>query len=460
MKKQREHWGSQLGFIMAAAGSAIGLGTLWMFPYVTGKNGGGLFVLLYFAFTFVVGLPVFIAELTLGRHAQQGAVGTFTSFSGKHTPWKIIGWLGVAASFIIMSYYSVVAGWGLNYVLMSLNQFWEHQTAEGIGEVFNILDRSGDISLFWHFVFTGITAMVVYQGIRKGIEYWGRVMTSSLLVLLLCLFIYSTQLSGFSEALHFIFYPDFSKFKPSGALEALGLAFLTLSLGQGIMLTYGSYMKKTDNLPKTAAIIGCMDIVVALLASMMIFPIIFTFSDSTSVEAGPGLVFKTLPIIFAQLPGALVISTTFFVLLVFTALTSAVALIEVVAANFIDLFAWSRRKAVIVVSCSTAIFGIPSALSGSKGIFPNWETIYGISFFDTMNALVTVWLLPIGGLLIAIYTGWVVDKKVLRKAFGEGTTSLWLFHPWRFLLRWVVPSAVMLVILYKSGIIDVDYFVK
>jgi neurotransmitter:Na+ symporter, NSS family len=457
MKKQREHWGSQFGFMMAAAGSAIGLGTLWMFPYVTGANGGGLFVLLYFLFTFTIGLPIFIAELLLGRKAQRCAVGTFIYHAKEQPAWKIIGWLGVASSFIIMSFYSVVSGWGLNYILMSLNQFWEGRSPEEISDTFNILQSSPDITLFWTFIFVLIIAVVVLQGVRKGIEYWSRIMTSALLFALIGLFIYSTTLSGFSEAVSFIFYPDLAKFKPSGALEALGLSFFTLSLGQGVMVTYGSYMKRSDNIPKTAGIIGLTVIIISILAALMIFPIIFTYASTCSAQAGPGLVFKTLPIIFAQLPaGGLLISTIFFTLLVFTAITSAVALVEVIAANFIDLLGWSRKKSVAITCCATFIFGIPSALSGAGALFPTWQAMYGINFFDTMNSLVSSWLLPIGGFLLSIFTGWKMDKKVLRQIFSEGSSAQWLFSIWRFFLRWIVPLATILILLYKSGLIEID----
>lgn len=370
MQKQREHWSTHLGFIFAAAGSAIGLGTLWKFPYVTGENGGGLFVLIYILCVFFIGVPVFVAELVLGRRAQRGAVGIFATLSNNSAVWKGVGWMGVASSFLIMSYYSILSGWGLNYVFMSLNQFYVGKSAQQIGDVFNTLTASGDITIFWHFIFTALTVAVVYPGVRHGIEYWSKFMTSGLLILLIGLGLYSMTLDGFGKAVHFIFYPDLAKFKPSGALEALGLSFFTLSLGQGIMLTYGSYMRNSEDIPKTSGIIGLMIILISLLAALTIFPIIFTFGFSP--EAGRGLVFKTLPVLFAKLPGALLISTTFFILFVFTALTSSIALIEVVAANFIDLLGWSRRKAVFAAGIGCFVFGIPSALSGTDTLFANW----------------------------------------------------------------------------------------
>lgn len=458
MQKQREHWSSHIGFMLAAAGSAIGLGTLWKFPYVTGQNGGGLFVLIYIACVFFIGIPLFMGELILGRRAQRGAVGVFQSLSHGSGGWKAVGWMGVAASFLIMTYYSVIAGWSLNYVLMSLNQFWEGRTPEEISGVFDTLSGSADITIFWHAVFTLLTASVVYPGVRQGIEYWAKIMTSTLLVLLLVLFCYSFQLDGFGEALHFIFYPDPTEFTASSALEALGLAFFTLSLGQGIMLTYGSYMRRRDDIPKTGLIIGTTIVGISLLAGMTIFPIIFTFGFEPA--AGEGLAFKTMPVLFAKLPGALLISTTFFVLLVGTALTSSVALVEVVSANFIDLYGWTRHRAVIVVAIACFVCGIPSALSSSSGVFDNWSEIYGKTFFMTIDDLVTVWLLPIGGLCTCIFVGWRLDEEIGKSEFRSGSIFPMFWRPWFFFIRYIAPVAIVLILLQKSGVIDIDTWIK
>jgi NSS family neurotransmitter:Na+ symporter len=459
MQKQREHWSSHLGFILAAAGSAIGLGTLWKFPYVTGENGGGVFVLIYIFCTFFIGIPIFIAELVLGRKAQRGAVGVFATLANNSAFWKAAGWLGVASSFLIMSFYSVLAGWGLNYVFMSLSQFYKGRSSQEIAGVFDVLAASADITLFWHLAFTALTAAVVYRGIRQGIEYWSRFMTIGLLIILVGMCLYTFTLDGFRQGVDFIFYPDLSRFKPSAAIEALGLSFFTLSLGQGIMLTYGSYMRRSDDIPKTAIIIGVMIIVVSLLAGLMIFPIIFTFGFAP--EAGPGLVFKTLPVLFAKLPGALFISTSFFILFVFTALTSAVALVEVVAANCTDLLGWSRQRAVLVVAISCFIFGIPSALSDTNTLFANWPAIYGKSFFATVDSIVSLWLLPIGGLMVAVFTGWFLDKQISRDEFNSGTGMHWLWQPWIFFMKWVAPLAIIFIILQQSGLIDIDaYFTQ
>lgn len=456
MQKQREHWSSHLGFILAAAGSAIGLGTLWKFPYVTGENGGGLFVLTYIFCTFFIGIPVFMAELILGRKAQRGAVGIFATLSNNSTFWKTAGWLGVITSFILMSFYSVLAGWGLSYVFMSLNEFYKGMSPQQIGDVFDLLATSGDITLFWHMAFTALTVGVVYQGVRQGVEYWNKFMTSALLILMLCLCIYSCTLEGVGRAAHFIFYPDFANFKSSGVLEALGLSFFTLSLGQAIMLTYGSYMRRTEDIPKTSFIIGIMIIVASLLAAMTIFPVIFTFNFEPG--SGVGLVFKTMPVLFAKLPGALILSTLFFILFVFTALTSAIAMVEAVAANFIDLYGWTRKKAVLTTGIGCFVFGIPSALSGTNWLFARWPLIFGNTFFDTVNDLVSIWLLPIGGLMISVYAGWFLDKAISKDEFEAGTKYPWLWRPWLFFMRWVAPVAILFILMQQAGIVNVDNF--
>lgn len=454
MQKQREHWSSHLGFILAAAGSAVGLGTLWQVPYVTGENGGGVFVLVYFLCTFLIGVPVFIAELILGRRAQRGAVGTFIVLAEDKAIWKAAGWLGVISSFLILSYYTVIAGWGLNYVFMSLNQFYEGKSAEQISKIYDLLVQSGDITLFWHFAFSALTVGVVYLGIRHGIEYWSKFMMSGLFIMLIGLALYSASLPGFDEALKFMFSLDWSRFRPSSALEALGLAFFTLSVGQGIMITYGSYMRRSEDIPKTGGIIGLTIILVAALAGMVIFPIIFSYGFEPS--QGPGLVFKTLPLLFGKLPGSLLLSTLFFILFVFAALTSSIALLEVVVANFMDLQGWSRHKAVWVAGIGCFLFGIPSALSGTTWLFSDWAAMYGKTFFDTINSLVSTWLLPIGGLLVALFTGWKLDREISKEEFAAGSAFPYLWGVWFFFTRWIAPVAIMLIILQKTGLIDID----
>lgn len=455
MSHTREHWGSRLGFILAAIGSAIGLGVLWKFPYTIGKNGGGLFLFTYFICILVIGIPVLIGELMLGRRSQRAAVGAFGTLTEGNTRWKVAGWFGVLSSFLIMSFYSVIAGWGMSYVLMSLSGFYHNLSSDQMGKVFETLSQSGGITLFWHFLFTVITMSIVLTGVRKGIEFWSKIMTRALFVILIGLFFYSISLEGFSKAAHFIFYPNIEMFKFSSALEALGLAFFTLSLGQGIMISYGSYMRKQENLPVMSCIIAFSVIIVAVLAAMTIFPVIFTFGFEP--QQGAGLIFKTLPYLFAQLPGSLVISTIFFTLFVFTALTSAIPFIEVVATNLMELIGWSRKKAVLITASSTFLFGIPSALSNSDTLFVNWKAIYGINFLDTIDNLVSVWVIPIAGFLTALYIGWVLNRKISQDEFPLGKKWKVFFAVWHFFMRWIIPITILLIILQKSGLVDFDY---
>ncbi len=447
---QREHWASHFGFIMAAAGSAIGLGSLWRFPYVAGDNGGGAFVLLYLIFTFCLGVPIFIGELVIGRKGQRSPIFAYEALSKKGSNWRLLGYLNLLTSFVILSFYSVVAGWCLNYALMSLNQFTVGKTPEEIRAVFDAVYASPGLNIFWLFVFILLNVGVVYTGVRKGIEHWSKILTPALLFILIALFIYGITLPGFGEAAKFIFYPDFSKLTPSVILNSLGMAFFTLSVGMGIIVTYGSYLKPAENLPKTASIVALMTLLVSLMAAMMIYPIVFTFNFPP--EGGPGLIFKTMPVLFSKLPGSLVISTVFFLLFVFTALTSSISLLEVLVANLMELFSWQRHRAVIISAAAVFLFGIPSALAGSGALFPNWETVYGTNFFDTMNYISASWMAPIAAFLTALFIGFVMKKGSVREEFLQGGALRSFFHPWFFVIRYVAPLVVILIILDQAGV--------
>lgn len=451
MERVREHWSSKIGFVLAAIGSTVGLGLLWKFPYTIGQNGGGLFLIFYFFCLFIIGIPLFIGEIVLGRHSNRAAVGAFETVAGKGTNWTVGGWLGVLASFLIMSFYSVIAGWGLSYVLMSLNGFYVGKSLDEVGAVYDKLSGSGSISLLWHFIFTAITMVIVMSGVKKGIEYWSKVMVRILLVLLIGLFCYSTSLPGFMKAAHFVFMPNLDTFSVTSMLEALGLALMTMSLGQGIMISYGSYLRAGDNIVKMSMIIASSVVLVAILAALTIFPVVFSFD--LAPNSGSGLVFKTLPYLFSQLPGSMVISTVFFSLFVFTALTSAIPLIEVCATNVMETFNISRHKAVLWTGILTFTFGIPSALAGSKDMFPQWYGIFGINFLDTMNELSSVWVIPIAGLITALFLGWVVDRKVLKKEFCSGNEGYKpLFYAWYVLLKFLVPLLIVIIMIQKTGI--------
>lgn len=447
----REQWGSHFGCIMAIASSSIGLGTLWKVPYIAGMYGGSAFFLAYIGCILLVGLPMLICELSIGHHTQRGPIPSFSILGS--SSWKAVGWLSVLASFCIMSYYSVLAGWGLNYFFLSLNQFWESKSPEQISEVFTTLTSSGDISLFWHFCFTFLASTIVFRGVRRGIESWTRIGTSLLLLLLLILFIISLTLPGFSEASSFLLSFDFSKLTPAGLLEALGLALFTLSLGQGIMITYGSYTKEED-LPKTALLVVMMVILGSLLSAFSIFPALFTFHASP--QNGLGLVFQTIPALFAPLPGALFFSSLFFLLFVCSALGASLALLEVMIATLIDLYHWTRKKAAVAVGIAVFFFGIPSALGRSGWLFARWPDLFGHPFLETLDRTVSSWLLPIVTLSICIFAGHVLPKQLLKKEFSTHSMLAFLFPFWYFLLRYLAPISIVMVLLHRSGCIHYE----
>lgn len=430
---------------MATAGSTIGLGSLWRFPYISGDNGGGAFVLLYILFTFFIGVPLFIAELVIGRKTQQAPIFAYRNLSKKSQNWKIIGWLNLLTCFIILSFYCVVSGWCLNYAFMSLNQFSLGKTPTEIRSIFETVYTSSDINLFWLLIFILLNLFIVQRGIRKGIEYWSRILTPALFFILIGLFIYGFTMPGFSDAARFILYPNFAKLTPAAVLNALGMSFFTLSVGLGIVLTYGSYLRPSASLPKAGLVVATLTLIVSLMAALTIFPIVFTFNFPP--EGGPGLVFQTMPILFAKLPGNLVISTAFFLLLVFTALTSSISLFEVVVANMTELFSYSRQKAMLIAACATFILGIPSALSGSKALFPNWTTIYGKDFFSTMNDVTATWMMPLAGLLTALFIGYFTEKDAVFAEFEQGTKLRGVYSIWRFAVRYLCPIAVIIIIL-------------
>ena len=458
MDQVREHWTGRIGFLTAAIGSAIGLGILWKFPYTIGENGGGLFLFSYLICVVIVGIPLFIAEIILGRSSKRAAIGAYGCYDKNESGWKIAGWFGVFASFLIMSFYSIIAGWGMSYILMSLNGLYSNFSANEMQKAYEILTHSGDISLLWHFLFTLITTAIVTYGVRKGIEKWARIMTKILLLLLILFFLYTLTLKGFGKALHFVFYPNPTEFKLSSVIEALGLAFWTLSIGQGIMISYGSYMKRSESIVQMCLIVAFSVIVVAILAALTIFPIVFTFN--LPPQSGPGLVFQTLPCLFAQLPGALVLSTLFFTLFVFTALTSAIPLVEVVTTNLMEMFHFTRIKAALIVGSMTFLFGIPSAFAQTDIIFPNWAQIYGMDFLKTIDSLVSTWIIPLGGLLSTLFVGWIMDAKVAYEEFRFGTVLTFLYRPWRFFMRWVVPLVICAIIIQKSGLYNFDLLFK
>ena len=450
--KQRSHWGSRIGFILAAAGSAVGLGNIWKFPYVTGENGGGIFVLVYLACVVLVGLPVMIAEILIGRTTQSSPVGAFKSLAGTRSPWVGMGWLGVVSAFILLSFYSVVAGWSLHYTWLSISGQLAGLGPENMAPVFGNLNRSVEANLFWHLIFMGLTIAVVFGGVSKGVERWSRILMPALLIMMLVLLGNSLTLDGFGKAVQFLFGFHQDKFTAAGALEALGHAFFSLSLGMGAMLTYGSYLRRRDDIVGASVTISALDTCIALVASLMLFPIIFSYGMEPA--AGPGLVFISVPIALSQMPGTTFLATVFFALLVFAALTSAISMLEVATSYLIDQRGWQRRRAAVAAGLTTALVGLPSALSGGTRLFGSgMEALVGRNWFDSLDYLVTNWMLPLGGLGMALFTAWRMNQRLRREEFLLGSRLRGFYQSWLFLLKYPVPVAILLIFLNAVGLL-------
>jgi NSS family neurotransmitter:Na+ symporter len=447
MAKERGQWGSRIGFILAAAGAAVGLGNVWKFPYITGENGGGAFVLVYLLCIAVIGLPIMIAEVMLGRMAKASNVTAFKTLAGDKTPWQGVGWLGVAIAFVVLSYYSVVAGWSMHYTYLAATGSFTPENAAGVPEVFTSVIADPQINLFWHVVFMAITTSVVVAGVQGGVERAARVLMPALLVMLTGLLIYATTLDGFGAAVDFVFGFRFDKLTKAGILEALGHSFFTLSVGMGAMLTYGSYLKKEDDAISASIAITILDTLVALMACLILFPI--TFSKGMEPAGGPGLVFVNIPSALSELPGGSFLSVVFFLLLFFAALTSAVSLLEVAGSFLIDEKGWSRKKAMLTIGGAIFLFGIPSALSNVP------ENAFGAHFigernwFDSVDYLASNWGLPLGGMGIALFAAWGLGGEARRVAFSEGSKlgkSDMAFAGWLVILRYLVPIGIGAVI--------------
>ncbi|MCB9748740.1 MAG: sodium-dependent transporter [Myxococcales bacterium] len=465
MAAKRAQWGSKIGFILAAAGSAVGLGNIWKFPYVTGQNGGGAFVLLYLLAIALVGLPIMMGEILIGRMAQTSTVTAFRTLAPR-SGWPLVGWLGVIAGMIILSYYSVVAGWSLHYIYLSLTGAIGGADPEAVKGLFGSMYGDVTLNVFWHAMFMIATAVIVIGGVQQGVERAATILMPALFLMMTGMLIYAMTLPGFGEALDFIFGFRLDQVTGATVLEALGQSFFTLSLGMGAMLTYGSYLSKQDDLVGSAISISVLDTSVALMASLVLFPITFTLGIDPA--GGPGLVFQNMPAAFAQLPGGAALSTVFFVLLSFAALTSSISLLEVVAAYFIDERGWTRRQAVVVLGTLIFALGVPSALSGGTALFgarfselttPLFGLVGkgGMNWFDTFDYVASNLLLPLGGLGIALFSAWRIGEQARRAEIAAGSTLgalEGLYLTWLQLLRYLVPLAIITVMLYALGIFE------
>ncbi len=443
--QQREHWASKLGFVLAAAGSALGLGNIWRFPYKAGQYGGGAFVAAYIIAVFIIGVPIMMAEFIIGRSAQKNPVGAFRELRDSRY-WPLVGWLGVATGFIILSYYSIAGGWILRYVFISCASGFAQGSATANFELF--LGNPWQ-QVLWHGLFMLINIFIVRGGISSGIEKWSKILLPSLLVILLVLMVNSLTTPGAAEGLRFLLYPDFSNLTRTGLLEALGHAFFSLSLGMGAMLTYGSYLDKNTNISTSSLEIVILNTFYAIMAGLMIFPIVFTYG--VAPDAGPGLFFVTLPEVFARMPAGRVVGLLFFVLVAFAAITSAISLLEVVVSYFIDELGWSRKRADYTMGGVIFVIGIPSALS-----FNVWSgfKIYGKVIFDQLDMLASNVMLPVGGLLIAIFAGWILTHGEKEAEIKRVENAFHFYDIWHVLVKYVTPVALLIVLLYTLGIIS------
>ncbi len=448
MQKKRDNFSSKFGVIAAAAGSAIGLGNIWKFPYIAGENGGGAFLIIYLVFIILIGVPVMMSEFIIGRKAAQNVFGAFRSLS-KSGFWKIIGVMGVLAAFFILSFYGTVAGWTIEYLYLAVKNSFAGKDAAQIEEMFTAFSTSTYKPVIFQILFMAITALIVIRGIKKGIEKYTKILMPMLIVIILYLDITALSLKGGMEGLKFLFQPDFSKVTPKCVIDALGHSFFTLSLGMGVLMTYASYFKNDTNLTKTSISVAAADTIIALLAGIAIFPAVFAFN--TEPAAGPGLVFITLPNIFEQIPGGFLFSILFFLLLGVAALTSSISILEVVVAYLSEEKQISRTKATIIATSLITVTGVLCTLSlGPLSSFG----IFGLNIFDLLDFIASNILLPLGGMLISIFVGWKLKRHIITDELSNyGTIRLTSIKIFIFLVRYLAPISILIVFLHGVGII-------
>ena len=414
--QSREQWGSRLGFILAASGSAVGLGNIWKYPHMAGENGGGAFTIVYLICILIVGLPIVIAEFVLGRKTQLSPVGAFEKISPKSN-WKWVGILGVASAFVILSFYGVVGGWTLKYTLISLTGGFTKLAGnpDMSGSLFNSFITGSLAPVIWQIIFMAFTIFVIVQGVKGGIEKWTKIMMPAILVILIVLMIRGLTLPNGMQALEFLFKPKFEDLTASSIVLALGHSFFTLSLGMGTMITYGSYLRRDQNLLSSALWVILLDTLIAMMAGVAIFATVFAMGADPG--AGPGLIFVVLPTIFPKIAGGAVWGTLFFFLLFMAALTSAISILEVITAYFIDEKGWTRKKATIIFGSVITIVGAFCSLS--MGSF-NITSFLDMSFFDVMDYLSSKYMLPIGGMLTAVFVlyRWGISNFIAEMVVG------------------------------------------
>ena len=446
---KRATFGSKIGVILATVGCAVGLGNIWRFPYMLGENGGAAFLLVYISCILFLGIPVMITEFFIGRYSRKNAAGAFKVMA-PGTKWSVIGYNGVAAAFLILGYYAVVSGWTLEYIVQAFSGSLEGKNATDFADEFTAFSTGVFRPILWTVVFIALTHIIIVSGVKEGIERASKVMMPMLFLILIALCVRSITLPGASEGLTFLFNPDFSKIDSSVVLSAMGQAFFSLSIGMGCLITYASYFGKQTNLQTTALQVTILDTLVAVLAGVMIFPAVFSFGIEPTT--GPELVFITLPNVFEQLPFGNIWSFVFFVLLALAALTSTISLHEVSTAYVHEEYHVSRKKAAIIVSVGVTIVGILSSLS--MGLLKSY-TLFGLNFFNLLDFVTAKIMLPLGGMMICIFTAKRVDKLLLKEEVtNHGTIRFYFFSTYVFFVKYIAPIGIGLIFFNELGLLN------
>ncbi|HJD94195.1 MAG TPA: sodium-dependent transporter [Bacteroides togonis] len=452
-KNNRANFGSKLGVILASAGSAVGLGNIWRFPFETGNHGGAAFILIYLGCVLFFGIPIMVAEFSIGRHSRANTAGAYQKLApGTH--WRWVGRMGVLAGFLILGYYSVVAGWTLEYIVQAGTNTFARQSANDFIASFNGFVAHPWRPALWMLVFMLMTHFIIVKGVERGIEKSSKIMMPMLFLLLIVLAVCSVSLPGAGAGIEFLLKPDFSKVDGNVLLGAMGQAFFSLSLGMGCLCTYASYFRNDTNLPKTALNVGWIDTMVAILAGFIIFPA--AFSVGIQPDAGPSLLFITLPNVFQQAFGnlpwlAVILSIMFYVLLALAALTSTISLHEVVTAYLHEEFNLTRGRAAKLVTAGCTFLGVLCSLSLGVG---KELTIFGLTLFDLFDFLTAKIMLPLGGFFIAIFTGWYLDKRIVwEEVSNNGTLPKVVYRIWLFLLKYIAPIGIGFIFINELGLL-------
>ncbi len=447
--EKRESFATKFGIIAATAGSAVGLGNIWRFPYLTGENGGAAFIVVYLIFVFAFGIPVMLCEFAIGRSARKNPFGAFRALApGK--PWFLVGLMGIVAAFMILAFYTTVAGWTLEYLFQSVIGGLNKKSGEQLVFMFGTFRSETLRPLLWFAIFMGMTATINYFGVKKGIEKTTVIMMPLLFVILLILCMRSITLPGSFEGFRFLFHPDFSKVTPSIILAALGQVFFSMSVGMGTLITYASYFPKKDNLLNTSLSVSITDTLVAVLAGIVIFPAAFSFQ--VSPDQGPGLVFVTLPLIFQKIAGGTFFAVLFFILLGLAALTSTISVLEVIVAFFMEELKLTRRSATWTASAAVSILGLMCAMSWNgamKGV-----RLFGSNVFELFDFTSANILLPVGGFFIVMFVAWFFSReKVYRELSSNGTLKISYFPFFRFIIRFIAPVGLAVIFLNGIGLL-------